>query len=250
MSLLAWAILVVLLLGAVFAAAVLVDRSRSARLRNRFGPEYERTLHEVGDRRSTERHLAGIARRRDSLDIQPLGAPRRAALKTSWNTLQALFVDEPVTATTRADDLITAVLRERGYPTADRAETADLLALDDPALSAALRTARRGEAGAADTGGAGGAGGAGAGPNETSTDAMRLRFLALRAVFDGLVAPADERSADGPSTDMGSRAPAGASSTGNPAGGAVAGGSPADTNPSDDSPPVRVAALPGRRQRS
>ncbi|EFC79107.1 hypothetical protein FrEUN1fDRAFT_7765, partial [Parafrankia sp. EUN1f] len=55
MSLLAWAILVVLLLGAVFAAAVLVDRSRSARLRNRFGPEYERTLHEVGDRRSTER---------------------------------------------------------------------------------------------------------------------------------------------------------------------------------------------------
>ncbi|KPM56135.1 hypothetical protein CcI49_35105 [Frankia sp. CcI49] len=250
MSLLAWAILVVLLLGAAYAAAVLVDRSRSARLRSRFGPEYERTLQESGDRRRTERRLAGIARRRDRLDVQPLGAPRRAELKTRWTTLQALFVDEPVTATTRADELITTVLRERGYPTDDRAETADLLALDDPALAAGLRRTHHGTAG---TGAPGGS--AGVGPAGTGTEAMRLRFLALRAVFDGLIAPAEEHSAAGPvglprSTDTGKRASAGAPPTGAGTGSGEAGDPAPHTNSSTDGPSARVAALPGRRQRS
>ncbi|MEX5632386.1 hypothetical protein [Parafrankia sp. FMc2] len=197
MSLLAWAILVVLILGAVFAVVFVVDRSRSSRLRNRFGPEYDRTLQETGDRRGTERRLASIARRRDSLDIRPLTSDRRAALRTEWATLQALFVDEPATATTRADGLVTTALRERGYPTDDRDETASLLAVDDPAAASRYRSvpgpARAGSTGpgtgtATDTARPPSAATQSvvdrAGPDDT--DALRERFLSLRAIFEAL----------------------------------------------------------------
>ncbi|WP_018635751.1 hypothetical protein [Parafrankia elaeagni] len=223
MSLLAWAILVVLILGAAFAAVFVVDRSRSSRLRNRFGPEYDRTLQETGDRRGTERRLAGIARRRDSLDIRPLTSDRRAALQTEWAALQALFVDEPATATSRADELVTTALRTRGYPTDDRDETAGLLAVDDPAAAARYR----------------GAHGAVDGAATDDTDALRERFLGLRAVFEAFTVSSEGTTAryDRPvgstpvsaSTDTADRRTA---------------------EPTTDTPTTREEATTGRRQRA
>lgn len=225
-SLLAWAILVVLILGAAFAAVILVDRSRSARLRSRFGPEYERTLQETGNRRSTERRLAGVARRRDSLDIQPLPAERRTALRAQWASLQALFVDEPATATIRADELVTTVLRDRGYPTDDRAETAGLLAADTPALGAGFREARVGMTGAE--------------AGDADTDTLRRRFLALRAVFDNVVAPA-AAPAGAPADTPGDPSATEPSAASADAGSAA---------PASDDPTAREAAISSRRQRS
>ncbi|OAA29514.1 hypothetical protein UG55_100119 [Frankia sp. EI5c] len=233
MSLLAWAILVVLILGAVFGGVILADRSRSARLRNRFGPEYERTLRESGDRKSTERQLAGVARRRDSLEIRPLDPSRREALQAEWATLQALFVDEPVTATTRADELVTVSLRERGYPTDDRGETASLLAADNPALAAGYRGA--GPVAAAGVSGTDPATDQATVTADTDTDRLRERFLALRAVFEELTSAAETSDSDSVTRQPTDSSPAATDS--------------AATAATTDESTAREAAIIGRRQR-
>ncbi|MCK9904953.1 hypothetical protein CC117_25295 [Parafrankia colletiae] len=255
MSLLAWAILVVLILGAAFAAVFVVDRSRSSRLRSRFGPEYDRTLQETGDRRGTERRLASIARRRDSLDIRPLTSDRRATLQTEWATLQALFVDEPATATTRADGLVTTVLRERGYPTDDRDETASLLAVDDPAAASRYRsvpgTARPGGTGTG-TAAATDAVRAPSAATQTvvdratpdDTDTLRERFLGLRAIFEALTTSTESTTARSGRPVGSAPAPASADTTDRRT------AEPTTDTSTTDTPTTREEATTGRRQRA
>ena len=47
-------------------------RKRTDRLRERFGPEYERTVFETGEQKAAEKELAARERNRAKLDIRPL----------------------------------------------------------------------------------------------------------------------------------------------------------------------------------
>ncbi|MFI8500809.1 hypothetical protein ACIGFK_20295 [Streptomyces sp. NPDC085524] len=105
---------VVLVLAGI--AAWMYQRRR--RLQDRFGPEYERTVESTGSRHAADTELHKRQARHDDLDIRELPAEERHRYTEAWNTVQQRFVDRPEGAVSQADDLITRVMRDRGYPTA------------------------------------------------------------------------------------------------------------------------------------
>lgn len=134
------AIVVVLLLLAVAWWAW--QRRRTAELRARYGPEYTRTVHELGDRRRAEAELVARKERVEHLDIQPLGAEQRATFQTRWRGVQARFVDDPRGAVSDADHLVDEVMAARGYPLADFDRRAADLSVHHPRVVENYRAAR------------------------------------------------------------------------------------------------------------
>jgi len=61
---------VFLILGGVIAMA-LMRVQRTKRLRERFGPEYERTISEIGDKRQAESELEARVAHVNTLNIRP-----------------------------------------------------------------------------------------------------------------------------------------------------------------------------------
>ncbi|MFD3479830.1 hypothetical protein ACFWWP_34405, partial [Streptomyces sp. NPDC058695] len=85
------AVVVVLALLAV-VGSVLVRRRR---LRERFGPEYERTIEGSESRRAGESELRAREKHHDSLDIKPLDSGARDRYSRDWTNVQQEFVDRP-----------------------------------------------------------------------------------------------------------------------------------------------------------
>ncbi|MEU4130252.1 hypothetical protein [Streptomyces wuyuanensis] len=106
-------IVVVLLLIAV--GAWLVTRRRH--LRERFGPEYDRTVESGDSRRAAERELRSREQRHRDLDIKELPAEAKDRYSAEWNAVQERFVDEPSRCVDDADRLVTRLMSDRGYPT-------------------------------------------------------------------------------------------------------------------------------------
>src|SRR5215468_9647184 len=106
-------VIVIILAVAIFAASA----SRRSRLKKRFGPEYERLVSGQQSQRRAEAELASRERRVRSLDIRPLTSPARTEYVAQWATIQERFVDQPTSAVSQAQQLVTAVLQDRGYPT-------------------------------------------------------------------------------------------------------------------------------------
>jgi hypothetical protein len=118
MSTAATVILIVVLLVVLFAAGWFVgEMVRSRRLRNRFGPEYDRSVGAADSRRAGERELAAREKRYAQLELRPLSDTARTAYTEQWVRVQERFVDEPGDSVLEADELIHAVMRDRGYPT-------------------------------------------------------------------------------------------------------------------------------------
>ncbi|MET9954086.1 hypothetical protein ABZ135_21385 [Streptomyces sp. NPDC006339] len=101
----------------LIALAIVLDRRRRRRLRERFGPEYDRTVDDVGSRRAAEQELGAREKRHAELDIKPLPSGARERYAEEWRGVQEEFVDRPEGAVHEADRLVTALMRERGYPT-------------------------------------------------------------------------------------------------------------------------------------
>ncbi|MEU7278254.1 hypothetical protein AB0A69_05595 [Streptomyces sp. NPDC045431] len=114
-TLLAIIIPIVVVLAVVAAAAFVVSRRR--RLRERFGPEYERTVEDSGSRLAAERELSEREKRHGELDIRPLTGDARERYSRDWQRVQSEFVDRPEDAVQDADLLVASLMRERGYPT-------------------------------------------------------------------------------------------------------------------------------------
>lgn len=113
-------VLLLLVLLAVALGGTASSRRRRARLRTRFGPEYDRTVAEAGSTREAEADLLARERRRASYQVRPLAPEARERYRDAWLGIQTAFVDEPDAALRDADHLVTEVLAERGYPTQDR----------------------------------------------------------------------------------------------------------------------------------
>lgn len=130
----------------IAAVAILVTRSansrkRTERLKERFGPEYERTVGEAGEQSGAEDELAARERKRDKLDIIPLSPGAREKYADSWRTVQTAFVDNPSSAVGDADRLVTQVMRDRGYPIDDFDQRAADISVDHPKVVENYRTA-------------------------------------------------------------------------------------------------------------
>jgi hypothetical protein len=108
-------IVVIVIIIAVAAFAAMAARRR--RLKKRFGPEYDRLVADQQSQRKAEAELASRERRVRRLDIRPLSAAARAEYTTQWTSIQERFVDHPASAVSQAQQLVTAVLGDRGYPT-------------------------------------------------------------------------------------------------------------------------------------
>jgi len=192
----AWA-WVLIGIGVVVLLAVLawqaLDRRRTSRLRERFGPEYDRAVGTSESRREAESDLAAREERRERLEIRPLSAAACARYVDSWQVVQAQFVDNPSTAVASADSLIESVMAERGYPVENFEQRAADVSVDHPQVVENYRKGHRLAKASADGNG--------------STESLRQAMRHYRALFDELVEPdADQplkrdRSEDLPSTD-------------------------------------------------
>lgn len=167
-------VLALVVLALVAVAILLWSRGRrTAQLKSRFGPEFERTVHQVGDERKAETVLEKRQKRVASYTIKPLASDMRNHFIETWRTVQAQFVDDPKYAVTRADDLLSEVMLARGYPMTDFDQRAEDLSVDHPEVIENYRTAHmiavrhsRGEA---------------------STEDLRTAMIHYRALFDDLV---------------------------------------------------------------
>ena len=94
-------------------------RQRSELLRAQYGPEYERTVSEVGDKRRAESELVKRQERVAALEICALSPEQLNGYLQQWQAVQTRFVDDPNGAVTDADRLVEEVMQSRGYPVSD-----------------------------------------------------------------------------------------------------------------------------------
>ena len=95
------------------------QRRRSELLRAQYGPEYERTVTQVGDKRRAESELVERQQRVAALAICALSPEQLNGYLQQWQAVQARFVDDPKGAVVDADHLVEEVMQARGYPVAD-----------------------------------------------------------------------------------------------------------------------------------
>jgi hypothetical protein len=179
----AWAWVLIVLAALVIVAVVAVKALRDHRsktLRERFGPEYDRTLESGESKRDAEAELAARAERRDKLEIRPLPTAARERYLDEWQSVQARFVDDPDGAVRDADMLIQSVMRDRGYPMDDFDQRAADVSVDHPQVVENYREGHRLARASA--------------LGEGTTEDLRQAMQHYRSLFDELV----EQTTDAP----------------------------------------------------
>ncbi|WP_346538524.1 hypothetical protein [Micromonospora sp. DPT] len=182
-------VLVVLVVVALVAAAVVAGRRRA--LKRRFGPEYDRVVAEQDSRGAAERELRDRERRHAELDLTPLDPESRARYAAAWEELQVRFVDSPGETVGDADELVSRLITERGYPTGDFSDQIAHLSVDHARTLTHYRDAHeirvRNERG------------------EASTEELRQAVVHYRALFADLLGeepvghrPPEQRRPDSP----------------------------------------------------
>jgi FtsZ-interacting cell division protein ZipA len=137
-----WIIAAVAVVALVVVALIVARGRRSAQLRQRFGPEYERTLRETGDVRRTDAVLQARAARVERLHIRPLSPEDAQRFTERWRLVQAQFVDDPKAAVTEADRLVGEVMHVRGYPVGEFEQRVEDISVDHPDVVMNYRAAR------------------------------------------------------------------------------------------------------------
>lgn len=172
-------LLAVVVIAVAVAALTVKRRKRSAELKSTFGSEYDRTVKGGGRRRDAERELVERKQRHEQLQIQPLSEASRARYLTAWDGVQSRFIDSPVLALSEADALVTQMLGERGFPTDDTRQSADMLSVEHAGVLDDFRAGHQIE-------------------QENSTDRanteqVRQGMLHFRSVFDELISDGSTR---------------------------------------------------------
>jgi hypothetical protein len=152
-----------IIVSAVVLVALLVlaawffirKRNQSARLQERFGPEYGRTVGELGGRGKAESELKAREKRIENLTIVPLAPADATRFSEAWKALQGRFVDNPKGVVVQADQLVRELMLKRGYPMGDFERRAADISVDHPTVVEHYRAAQaiavRDERGEADT---------------------------------------------------------------------------------------------------
>jgi hypothetical protein len=116
-------------------------RSRTTGLRQRFGPEYERAVREHGSERKAEAKLTDREKRVEKLSIRDLDPMECDRFLKQWESVQSRFVDSPKGAVTEADDLVSSLMKTRGYPVSDFDQRAADISVDHPRVVENYRSA-------------------------------------------------------------------------------------------------------------
>ena len=157
---------------------LLWQQRKRSHLRERFGPEYDRTVEQSDRRRDAERELAERAQRREQLQIRPLPREDRMAFADRWRDTQEEFVDRPALAVRQADLLVAEVMGRRGYPVGDFDQQARDVSVDHGHVVEEYRAAhhisQRNERG------------------EATTEELRQAMVHYRSLFTDLLADGDD----------------------------------------------------------
>ncbi len=138
-------IVIVLIVAAVIIVAgllmMIMRKRRSQKLREQFGPEYDRVVRKEGDPHKAERVLEFREKHRAKFKIRSLSPTDRSSYRYRWNEVQSKFVDDPKGAVTLAEGLVTDVMQARGYPIADFEQQAADISVDHPVVVQNYRAA-------------------------------------------------------------------------------------------------------------
>ena len=164
---------VVLVIAVLAWLYVQKRRSTTAGLRRKFGPEYERAVQKHGSERKAEAKLANRQDRVEKLNVRYLDPVERERFSTQWESVQSRFVDSPRGAVAEADDLVSILMKTRGYPVSDFDQRADDISVDHPRVVENYRSAHHialqvGKDGA-------------------STEDLRTAMIHYRSLFEELV---------------------------------------------------------------
>ena len=155
-------------------------RSTTAGLRQKFGHEYDRAVLTHGSGRKAEAKLADREKRIEKLNIRNLDRLEHERFSKQWESVQSRFVDSPKGAVAEADDLVSSVLKARGYPVSDFDQRTADISVDHPRVvencRAAHEIALR------------------FGKDQATTEELRTAMIHYRSLFEELVrVPAIER---------------------------------------------------------
>jgi hypothetical protein len=216
-----WILIVIVVVVVIVLLALGAVRRRSSALRQRFGPEYDRTVEERENRRAAEAELRAREKQRAQFNVKPLPEATRLRFADEWHQVQEQFVDQPSQAVAAADTLVTRVMQERGYPTEQFEAQADVVSVDHPDVVENYRFGhsvwQRSQT------------------EQISTEDLREALLRYRSLFDELLRP------DPSKTDTSKTAAPGTSQAGS---GKQAPGPAADGADSTAAEPTEGAAAP------
>ena len=170
-----WTTITVVVVVAVIGigAWYFYQKKRSQTLQKHFGPEYDRTVTELGSRAKGESELKAREKRVERLEILPLAASECARFSEAWQALQSRFVDNPKGVVVQAEQLVRELMAKRGYPMGDFEQRAGDISVDHPDVVANYRAAQaiavRDQRGSADT------------------EELRKAVVHYRALFDELL---------------------------------------------------------------
>ena len=148
-------------------------RSTTAGLRQRFGPEYERAVREHGSERKAEAKLTDREKRIEKLNIRDLNPMERERFSEQWKSVQSHFVDSPKGALTEGDDLVSSLMKTRGYPTSDFDQRANDISVDHPQVVENYRSAHEIAMRV--------------GKDQATTEDLRTAMIHYRSLFEELV---------------------------------------------------------------
>jgi FtsZ-interacting cell division protein ZipA len=135
---------VAIIVALVVAGYQMARRKQTERLRQQYGPEYDRAIDEADSQRAAEAELRDRAKRHDELELRTLDSSERADFDRRWTDVQAQFVDDPSTAVRNADRFVVDVMAARGYPVEeDFDQRADDLSVRHAEVTQRYREARR-----------------------------------------------------------------------------------------------------------
>jgi hypothetical protein len=168
-----------LILTAVVVIAVIaglwlfLKKRKTAALRQKFGSEYNRAVLVHGSEKKAEAKLEDREKRIEKLDIRDLSAIEHESFAKRWVAVQARFVDSPKGAVMEADDLVSSVMKTRGYPIADFEQRAADVSVDHPLVVENYRSAHETTLRV--------------GRLEASTDELRTAMIHYRALYEELM---------------------------------------------------------------
>jgi hypothetical protein len=164
---------VILIIAGLAWLYVRKRRTTTAYLRNKFGPEYDRAVQVHGAEREAETKLADREKRVEKLNIRDLDSMEHKRFSRQWESLQSRFVDSPKGAVAEADDLVSSVMKTRGYPVSDFEQRAADISVDHPRVVENYRSARQIALRV--------------GKDEATTEELRTAMIHYRSLFEELV---------------------------------------------------------------
>ena len=166
-------VLIIVVLVIIAAIVYGVQAGRRKKLQSTFGPEYDRVVADAGNRTEAEKELRDREKRHAELELKELSPESQQRYRAAWEEVQIQFVDDPSQAVGTADELVTKLITERGYPTAEYDERLADLSVEHANTLEHYREAH----GISERNAAG----------QASTEDLRLALVHYRALFADLL---------------------------------------------------------------